>query len=41
MLYLRAQMELEAHLGLDSKYFESYKPIGVEIKVVRAPQTTL
>ena len=38
MLYLRAQMELEAHSGLDSKYFEFYKPIGVEIKLVRALQ---
>ena len=38
---LRAQMELETHHGLDSKYFESYKSIGVEIKVVRATRTAL
>ena len=41
MLYLRAQMELEGHPGLDFMYFESYKSIGVEIKVVRSLQTAL
>ena len=39
MLYLGAQMELEAHLGHVSMVFEPYKSIGVEIKSIGESQT--
>ena len=37
MVYLGAQMELGAHLGHVSTYFEPYKLIGIEIKCIQAP----
>ncbi len=39
MLYLGAQMELEAHLGHVSMVFEPHKSIGVEIKSIGESQT--
>ena len=39
MLYLGAQMELEAHLGHVSMLFDPYESIGVEIKSIGESQT--
>ena len=36
MLYLGAQVELEAHFGYVTSYFEPYKSIRVEIKSIGA-----